>query len=109
MKRKMKTGINKSKQKYEVVSILHNGRKNIRYMPVNESKYDNIVGSIIILYNVDKIEDYRLLDEMVMDFIETKSEYDWWRTSPIIEIEGDDHGNYSIETANTIYNLKEVE
>ena len=107
-KKEMKNGMNDPKQKYIIKAILHSGRKGSRNTQVSDPKYESVVGSIVTLYNVAKLEDYKLFDEMIFDFIETKSEYDWWSTTPIIELARDYEGIYKVETVNTIYEMEEV-
>lgn len=96
------------KIKYKITSILHSGRKGLRNMPVTEKKYDGIVGSIVTLIYVDRIEDCKQFTDMIFNLIETDSDYELWHTSPIISIGTDTDGGYVVETVNTIYYMEEV-
>lgn len=101
--------MNNPKQKYIIKAINHSGRKGLRDTQVDDPKYENVIGSIVTLYNVRLLEDYKQFDEMIFDFIETKTEYDWWHTTPIIGISKSCDGLYEVETINTIYIMEEVE
>ncbi len=93
--------------KYKIVEIQHSGRKGIRYTWVTDPKYDGVVGSIVNIKG--SIEDIKQYSYVRMDFVKTNCLYDYWMTSEVLEILRDTNGRYSIETANAIYILEEVD
>ena len=93
---------------FRIVNILHRGREGKRNTPVTDQKYNGMVNSIIKLKNYDSIENIWQFDELRFDFIETESDYDFWRSSCVIAISLGYDNLYYIETINTIYVLEEV-
>lgn len=92
--------------KYKIVEIMHSGRKGLRYTWVTDPKYDGVVGSIVTIKG--SIEDIKQYSFVKMDFVKTDSLYDYWTTSEVLEIVKDTNERYSIETANAIYVLEQV-
>ena len=97
-----------NKKRYRVLEILHSGRKNTRNKPVDNPKYDGIIGSIVELAGINSIEGIRQFNLVSFEFVKTSSDYDWWNTSAVISVFLDFHNRYHIETINTIYILEEV-
>ena len=98
-----------TKTKYEITGITHSGRIGLRDTPVNNPKYDGVVGSIVTLVNADKLEDYFQFQELKFHFVKTESGYDWWNTSCVICIGLDINNIYVVETINSIYYLRKLE
>ena len=92
--------------KYKIVEIMHSGREGLRYTWVTDPKYDGVVGSIVTIKG--SIEDIKQYSFVKMDFVKTDSLYDYWTTSEVLEIVKDTNERYSIETANAIYVLEQV-
>lgn len=98
------------KKKYVVTGIYHSGRKGIRGIPVEDPKYDGIVGSTIKSYDVEKL---RKFQDFRFDFVGTVIPHGTWVTSPVIGMIRTSGLNaiaseYHIETINAIYVIKEV-
>ncbi len=92
---------------YKINEILHSGRKGIRNEPVNNSKYDGLVGSVVELKGLNVIEDCKQFDRLTILPISSDSAYNFWETSAVIGISKSFHGEYYVETINTIYILEE--
>lgn len=93
--------------KYKIVEIMHSGREGLRYTWVTDPKYDGVVGSIVTIKG--SIEDIKQYSFVKMDFVKTDSLYDYWVTSEVLKIIKDTNERYSIETANAIYVLEELD
>lgn len=93
--------------KYKIVEIMHSGRGGLRYTWVTDPKYDGVVGSIVTIKG--SIEDIKQYSFVKMDFVKTDSLYDYWITSEVLKIMKDTNERYSIETANAIYVLEELD
>ena len=89
---------------YEILEILHSGRKGIRNTPVNNEKYGGIIGSVISL-DIDLIEQFKCCNWYFMNH----PFYDTWCTSEVLDLEQDERGAWYLETTNTIYVFKEVD
>lgn len=88
---------------YEIVDILHNGRKGIRYKRVRHKKYTGLVGTHAII-DTDKMKQFKPFRfDLIDHFI-----YQWWEISEVLEARIDDDGTLVIETVNSIYVFKEV-
>ena len=91
---------------YKLSSITHSGRKGARDTPVDNYKYDGLVGSTVE-FDVKKIKQYQSL---YFDIIQSDSHYEWWETSAVLEVWiGKDTGHVRVETANSIYSFDRVE
>ena len=93
--------------KYKIVDILHSGRKGLRNTPVDEYKYDGMIGTIIKL-DCNHIEDCENLKPVKWTFMSAKSPYTWWETSAVIGLSVDADTNFRLETINTIYVLEAI-
>lgn len=95
------------KKRYRIVLVQHSGRKGPRSQPVDDPKYNGIVNSIVesdLLYNLQQFQNVH------WDFYDTESQYDYWVTSSVIQLQRDRrNGQYILETLNTIYTLEEVD
>ena len=89
---------------FRIKEILHSGRKGIRGEPVDDYKYDGLVGC----YAKFDINDIRACQGVHM-VISGHNFYDWWNTSPVIQLTKRDFDVYELETVNTIYILEEME
>ena len=89
---------------FVIKDILHSGRKGIRGEPVDDYKYDGLVGC----YAKFDINEIRACHGVHMK-ISGHSFYDWWNTSPVIQLTKRNFDVYELETVNTIYILEEVE
>ena len=89
---------------FRIKEILHSGRKGIRGEPVDDYKYDGLVGC----YAEFDINDIRAYQGVHM-VISGHSFYDWWHTSPVIQLTRRNFNVYELETVNTIYILEEME
>ena len=94
---------------YVINEILHSGRKGIRNEPVNDFKYDGLVDSIVELKGLNVIEDCKQFDRLTILPISSDSADDFWETSAVIGISKSFHGEYYVETINTIYVLEEYD
>ena len=89
---------------YKIVEILHSGRKGRRYTVVTDNKYEHMVNSLIRL-DIDFIKQY----ESVRWYFVDHPFHKYWNTSAVLALSRDDDGLWYLETANTIYVLKEVD
>ena len=90
--------------KFKIKEIVHSGRKGTRYDPVTDEKYDGLIGC-----NVKwNIKDIRQFDGTTFKF-QNHPFYNYWHTSPVIQLSKRDFTVYELETVNTIYILEEVE
>lgn len=90
---------------YKIVDIVHSGRKGVRNTQRDDEKYDGIWGSIV---KTKRLEDIQQFSEIRWEFVATNSEYEWWRTSPVIQISLGFDDLYRVETANTIYVMQKM-
>lgn len=92
--------------KFRINAILHSGRKGTRGTPVDDPKYDGMVGSEIMFEEKD------ILRFKSLHFFFTRTNYPhgykWFETSAVLGA----HGEYEqgkqiivIETENTLYRL----
>ena len=98
------------KKKYKILNITHSGRNGLRGKPVDDWKYDGLIGSIvqIAVDNIDILEQIDLFDTIKFRVLTGDSEYDIWCTSNVVQISMDYYGIYEVETVNTIYKLEEI-
>ena len=95
------------KKKYVITGIYHSGRKGIRDEPVDNPKYEEVVGSTIESYDVEKLHQFY---NYCFRFIKTSAPHKTWVTSPVIGLAKayTDVPEYRIETVNAIYVLREI-
>ena len=97
------------KKKYKILNITHSGRKGLRRKPVDDWKYDGLIGSVVQLDNyMNQLEQIELFDTIVFRILSGNSGYDKWYTSNVIQISRNLDGMYEIETIDTIYELEEI-
>lgn len=89
---------------YEIKEILHSGRKGPRYEPVDNYKYDDMVGCEI---NWD-INSVRQFDSTAF-VVHGHPFYTSWHTSPVLQLRRRDNNTYELETINTIYVLEDLD
>lgn len=89
---------------FVIKEILHSGRKGIRGEPVDDYKYDGLVGCFA-KFDINNIR----ACQGVHMVISGHRYYDWWNTSPVIQLTKRNFNVYELETVNTIYILEEVE
>jgi len=95
------------KKRYKIVSVLHSGRKGLRNEPVDDPKYDGLVGCVIECNTL--MENLRQFDCVDWDFVGKDAPYAYWHTSNVVQLSRDRQDNiYWLETINTIYELEEV-
>ena len=88
--------------RYRVKGIYYNGRRGIRWEPVTEEKYDGLIDTLIS-WDVHEIKQFQCTSFKVL------SGGPWyWYTSEILQLSKKDK-TYVLETANTIYELEEVD
>lgn len=97
-------------KKYRIYKISHSGRKDVRNKPVDDEKHYGFVDSIIQSPDVGKLKQYQ---NYYFKFITSKLNYDYWRTSGVIEIVSlvsstENKPKYMLETVNTLYYLEEI-
>ena len=93
---------------YKLVSILHSGRKGTRDIPVNDAKYDGLVGATV-KFDVKNIIQF---ESFHFDILRSDSpyKYTWWETSSVLGVwVGQDTGHIRVETANSIYCFDRLE
>ena len=91
------------KKEFVITDILHSGRKGERYTPVQNNKYDGVIGYTAKI-DTDSIERGKSLFMKLPD----SPIYEWWNTSMVLAVwENKDDNILTIETENTIYILKE--
>ena len=94
------------KKRYKIVSVLHSGRRGLRNEPVDDYKHEGLIGCVVESL---LMEDLKQFECVHWDFVGDDDLYDWWRTSPVIQITHDLRKDvYWLETINTIYELEEV-
>ena len=86
------------------MSIMHSGRKNTRYKTVTDDKYDELMGSIVVCKDLDKVKRFECIKMKVLDSPFHKV----WETSPVISLWEKVNHFYYCETVNSIYILLEV-
>lgn len=92
-------------KKYEIIDILHSGRKDIRNTKRTDDKFDGMIGSII---TIDRVEAFKPLH---FRFVDSTDSYRW-TTTALIALYQDtrmDDDIYYFETVNTIYVLRELQ
>ena len=89
---------------FVIKEILHSGRKGIRGEPVDDYKYDGLVGC----YAKFDINDIKQCQPMHMK-LSGHMYYDWWDTSLVIQLTRRNLNVYELETVNSIYILEEME
>lgn len=87
---------------YILEDIVHSGRKDVRGKPVDDVKYDGIIG-LRVTFDPAKLKQF---DCLRMYFLDYHRLYKWWDTSEIIGL-FNSSGKLEIETANSIYKLVE--
>ena len=88
--------------RYRVKGIYYNGRRGIRWEPVTEEKYDGLIDALIS-WDVNGIKQFQGTSFKVL------SGGPWyWYTSEILQLSKKDK-TYVLETANTIYELEELD
>lgn len=87
---------------YKILGIYHNGRKDTRMKPVDDLKYDGLVGSCM-LWDIGGIKQFECTKFKVL----SNGSY-YWYTSEILQLTKKGKV-YELETANTIYELEEVD
>ena len=87
---------------WEIINIAHSGRKQRRGKMVNDPRYSPMFGAIIENWDPYSVQQF---DRIRWDII-NNSAYDWWHTSPVVQIGLTMDNTYEIETVNTIYELK---
>lgn len=88
---------------YKILGIYHNGRKDTRMKPVDDLKYDGLVGSRI-LWDMGGIKQFAPTVFKVLD------NGPWlWYTSEILQLTRIETNVYELETANTIYVLEDLD
>lgn len=94
--------------KYKIIDVLHSGRKGIRGTPVEEHKYDQLVGSVIRMYDLEG-ESIKQFEPLRFNFVDHPL-YEIWNTSELLQLAKDKKsGEYIIETVNTIYRLEKLD
>ena len=94
-------------EEYNLVDIVHSGRKGKRGTRVTAEKYDTLIGSNVWLdvFECKKFSSVRFL-------LRHHPYYDWWDTSAVLAVkEGYDEDGikrFEIETENSIYILEKV-
>ena len=89
---------------YKIIEILHSGRKGIRNTPVKDSKYNQMIGSIIEC-DLEYVEQFKPLKWWFKDH----PFYEVWHTSEVLALLRDfENDLLYLETVNTIYVLKEI-
>lgn len=90
--------------KCKILGIYHSGRKGIRYEEITDYEYDGLKNSLI---NTPDEKEIHQFETVRFDFIGNKPPwYDFWVTSPVIELYVDFDNHYVLETINTIYVLE---
>ena len=88
---------------YKILGIYHNGRKDTRMKPVDDLKYDGLVGCRI-LWDMGGIKQFAPTIFKVLD------NRPWlWYTSEILQLTRIETNVYELETANTIYVLEDLD
>ncbi len=87
---------------YKINGIYHNGRKGPRMEPVTEEKYDGLLDALISwdIHGIKQFDGTR--------FKILSGEPYYWYTSEILQLTKKGKV-YELETANTIYELEEVD
>lgn len=88
---------------YKIKGIYHSGRKDERFKPVDDEKYDGLVGCRI-KWDINDLEQF----ESTRFKIVGHPFYSWWHTSPVIQLTKRDENTYILETVNTLYELEEI-
>lgn len=94
--------------KYKIIDILHSGRKGVRNTPVDEPKYNGLVGSIVTIKGEELIENCKQFEPLRLNIISGDSEYDEFKTSVVIGLALDWQAHYRVETINSIYVLEMI-
>ncbi len=87
---------------YVLKNILHSGRKGTRGEPVDDIKYDGLIG-LRVTFDIQKIKQFEPTRLYLLDYHRL---YEWWDTSEILALSAS-NGKVEIETANSIYKLEE--
>lgn len=92
------------KKTYQILSINHSGRKDIRGTPVTDNKYDYMVGSDVVF----DIKELRIGESFTFWFIKHPF-YKYWNTSTVnCIVNNTEKKTIQVETYNSIYKFKEV-
>ena len=91
-------------EKWTLTEVLHSGRKGERNTPVDNPKYDDIIGWTVGLDkdNLKPFEEFRF-------YFKGHPKYDYWTTTAVIEAHIEKGNILHIETVNTIYVFERVE
>ena len=91
-------------EKWTLTEVLHSGRKGERDTPVDNPKYDDIIGWTVGLDkdNLKPFEEFRF-------YFKGHPKYDYWTTTAVIEAHVFCYNTMYVETVNTIYVFERVE
>ena len=92
-------------KKYRIITILHSGRKDIRFKKVNADKYIGLIGSTIICKDLSEVKQFECLRMKVLDSPFHKV----WETTAVISLWENVNRFIYCETINSIYLLGELE
>ena len=87
--------------KLRIKSITHSGRKGLRGTPVDDPKYDGVVGSLLWL-NPASMQQFTPL----CFYLINNKNYTTWTTSEVLESYINLDGELVIETYNSVYTLE---
>ena len=98
-------------KKYEIISITHSGRKGLRGTPVDEIRYDGLVGSIVVCKDLEGEAESIKNKPFHFDFASRNEpyEYRFWDTTLVLGLYINKNWNYVLETVNTLYELKPLD
>lgn len=90
---------------YIIREITHSGRKGLRGAPVEDEKYESMIGATIVC----NLESAKQFKKLRWDF-KNHPLYDYWNTSEVLALSYNYKTDlWELETVNTIYMLKEVQ
>jgi len=92
-------------KKYKLYKIAHSGRKGPRDAPPDNYKYDGMVDSIVMSYDIRYLHPFQRYH---FKFLKTKSPYESWITSEVVRLIELDTGIFMLETVNTLYYFEEI-
>lgn len=92
-------------KKYKIKEILHSGRKAERGLPVQDNKYEHVVGYNCFFNKEDIIVGLPFIFLFLYN-----PEYMWWGMSNVVSVKDNSSDNeLVVETLNSIYVFKEIE